>query len=63
MPLHVRLGIPASARASFSMYNTIAEIERLGVALESIRLLFRRHSHEQVASRRAIRAATEFPNG
>ena len=42
MPLHVRLGIPASARASFSMYNTIAEIDRLGVALESIRLLFRR---------------------
>ena len=44
MPLHMRLGIPASARASFSMYNTTAEIDRLGVALESIRLLFRRRS-------------------
>jgi len=63
MPLHMRLGIPASARASFSMYNTIAEIDRLGVALESIRLLFRRHSHEQVAPRPATHAATEFPNG
>ncbi len=63
MPLHVRLGIPASARASFSMYNTIAEIDQLGVALESIRLLFRRHSHEHVVPRPATHAATEFPNG
>ena len=63
MPLHVRLGIPASARASFSMYNTVAEIDRLGVALESIRTLFRRHSHEQVAPRPATHAATELPNG
>jgi cysteine desulfurase / selenocysteine lyase len=63
MPLHVRLGIPASARASFSMYNTIAEIDRLGVALESIRLLFRRRFREQVPPRPATHAATEFPNG
>jgi cysteine desulfurase/selenocysteine lyase len=60
---HGRLGIPASARASFSMYNTIAEIDRLGVALESIRLLFRRRFREQVPPRPATHAATEFPNG
>ncbi|WP_205678643.1 aminotransferase class V-fold PLP-dependent enzyme [Aquisphaera insulae] len=42
MPLHTRLKIPASARASFSLYNTMAEIDRLGEALESIQALFRR---------------------
>ncbi len=63
MPLHVRLGIPASARASFSMYNTTTEIDQLGVALESIRKLFDRHSHEHVAPRRVTHAATEFSNG
>jgi cysteine desulfurase/selenocysteine lyase len=63
MPLHLRLGIPASARASFSMYNTLAEIDRLGEALESIRLLFRRRSHEHVVPRPATHAATEFTNG
>jgi len=63
MPLHVRLGIPASARASFSMYNTVAEIDRLGEALESIKTLFRRRHHEPKASRLATPAATEPPNG
>jgi cysteine desulfurase / selenocysteine lyase len=63
MPLHVRLGIPASARASFSMYNTIAEIDRLGEALESIKTLFRRRHHKPKASRLATPAATEPPNG
>ena len=63
MPLHVRLGIPASARASLSLYNTTAEIDQLGHALESIRNLFQRHSHQPVAPRRTTHAATEFPNG
>ncbi|QEH37449.1 putative cysteine desulfurase [Aquisphaera giovannonii] len=44
MPLHTRLGIPASARASFSLYNTTDEIDRLGEALESIRAMFRRRA-------------------
>jgi cysteine desulfurase/selenocysteine lyase len=42
MPLHTRLGIPASARASFTMYNTEHEVEHLAAALESIKALFRR---------------------
>ncbi len=53
MPLHTRLGIPASARASFSMYNTVPEIDRLGVALESIRNLLLRRSPHHVAPRPA----------
>jgi cysteine desulfurase/selenocysteine lyase len=42
MPLHTRLGIPASARASFTLYNTKREVEHLAAALESINALFRR---------------------
>ena len=42
MPLHTRLGIPASARASFTMYNTKHEVEHLAAALESIKKIFRR---------------------
>jgi len=33
MPLHERLGIPASTRASFYFYNTLEEIDRLGEAV------------------------------
>ena len=44
MPLHKRLGIAASVRASFYLYNTPAEVEQLGVALEAAKQLFaRRH--------------------
>jgi cysteine desulfurase/selenocysteine lyase len=42
MPLHTRLGIPASARASFTLYNTRHEVEHLADALGSIKALFRR---------------------
>jgi cysteine desulfurase / selenocysteine lyase len=42
MPLHKRLGIKASTRASFYFYNTLAEVERLGDALVEIQRLFRR---------------------
>ena len=42
MPLHKRLGIAASSRASFYFYNTTAEVERLGRALEEIKRIFRR---------------------
>ena len=42
MPLHTRLGIPASARASFALYNTTEEIDRLAEALGSIKTLLRR---------------------
>jgi cysteine desulfurase/selenocysteine lyase len=42
MPLHKRLGITASTRASFYLYNTPAEVDRLGEALAEARSIFRR---------------------
>lgn len=42
MPLHKRLGIPASDRASFYFYNTLDEVDRLGEALAAARKFFRR---------------------
>jgi len=42
MPLHKRLGITASTRASFYFYNTLAEVELLGTALGEIKRVFRR---------------------
>ena len=42
MPLHKRLGVLASNRASFYLYNSLAEIDRLGEALEGTRRLLRR---------------------
>jgi cysteine desulfurase/selenocysteine lyase len=41
MPLHERLGIPASTRASVYLYNTADEIDRLAESLVKIRDLFR----------------------
>jgi cysteine desulfurase/selenocysteine lyase len=43
MPLHKRLGIGASSRASFYFYNTLDEIDRMGAALRAAKELFRRH--------------------
>jgi cysteine desulfurase/selenocysteine lyase len=42
MPLHKRLGIAASARASFYLYNTLEEVDRLGEALAEVKRFFRR---------------------
>ena len=44
MPLHKRYGISATARASFYLYNTLAEVEQLGPALEQAKSIFRRKS-------------------
>jgi cysteine desulfurase / selenocysteine lyase len=41
MPLHARYGISATARASFYLYNTMGEVEKLGEALESVKSVFR----------------------
>jgi cysteine desulfurase/selenocysteine lyase len=41
-PLHERLGVGASCRASFYLYNTPEEIDRLGMALGETRRVFRR---------------------
>ena len=37
MPLHQKLGIASSSRASFYFYNTLAEIERFVETLEETR--------------------------
>ncbi len=42
MPLHKRLGVAATTRASFYFYNTLEEVERLGAALEDVKRVFRR---------------------
>lgn len=39
-PLMTRLGVPATARASFYLYNTTDEIDRLAVALGTAREIF-----------------------
>ncbi len=40
MPLHTRLGIPASARASFHCYSTRADVDALIAGLERARKVF-----------------------
>jgi cysteine desulfurase/selenocysteine lyase len=42
MPLHKRYGVTATARASFYFYNTLAEVEQLGPALEQVKRVFHR---------------------
>ncbi len=42
MPLHKRLGVMASNRASFYFYNTLDEVERLGEAFDELKRIFRR---------------------
>jgi cysteine desulfurase/selenocysteine lyase len=49
MPLHERLGIAASARASFSLYNTAAELDRLAEAIAGARRVLRRRCIERGA--------------
>ncbi|MCL6608426.1 MAG: cysteine desulfurase [Geminicoccaceae bacterium] len=41
MPLHERLGLPASARASMGVYTTLGEIDALAASLERIVARFR----------------------
>lgn len=42
MPLHRRFGLNATARASFYFYNTLAEVEKLGAALEKVKDVFQK---------------------
>ena len=42
MPLHKRYGVSATARASFYLYNTLAEVEQLGPAIEQVLRVFHR---------------------
>lgn len=42
MPLHKRLKIGASSRASFYLYNTLDDVDKLGAALQAAKRVFRR---------------------
>jgi cysteine desulfurase/selenocysteine lyase len=42
MPLHHELGVPASCRASFYFYNTVAEAENFGLAIAEMQRKFAR---------------------
>jgi cysteine desulfurase/selenocysteine lyase len=42
MPLHQRYGVEASCRASFYLYNTLEEVERLATGLSQVKKVFRR---------------------
>jgi len=42
MPLHKRLGINSSSRASFYFYNTPAELEQFARSLQTAKQIFRR---------------------
>ena len=44
MPLHLRLGLTATARASFYFYNTLEEVEALARAIEETQKVFRKNS-------------------
>ena len=39
-PLMARLGLPATVRASFGLYNTTAEVDALAEALEEVEVMF-----------------------
>ena len=40
-PLMARFGVPATARASFGLYNTEAEVDRLAAGLHTALEVFR----------------------
>ena len=40
MPLHDKFGLPATARASFYLYNTKEEVDHLAESLYSVRQVF-----------------------
>jgi cysteine desulfurase/selenocysteine lyase len=48
MPLHRRLGLAATARASLYLYNTTEEVDRLAVAIDAARALLRSRSRSRV---------------
>jgi cysteine desulfurase/selenocysteine lyase len=41
MPLHEKFGIPATARASFYLYNTNDEVDKLVEAIYKVKHVFR----------------------
>ncbi len=53
MPLHDLLGVPATVRASFSLYNTTGEIDALIDALHFARDKVTRRESRRTRTRRA----------
>ena len=53
-PLHDRYGIPASARASFYLYNTVQEVDVLAEALHKAQELFALSKEEALMSTDAL---------
>jgi len=41
MPLHMKLNLTATTRASFYLYNTIEEVDRLVDAIYKVKKIFR----------------------
>jgi cysteine desulfurase/selenocysteine lyase len=41
MPLHQKLGVAATARASFYLYTTTEEVDKLVTSLNGVREVFR----------------------
>jgi cysteine desulfurase/selenocysteine lyase len=42
MPLHQRLGVPATTRASFTVYNDASEVDRLVEGVQKVKTVFSR---------------------
>jgi cysteine desulfurase/selenocysteine lyase len=57
-PLHERLGEPASARASFSVYTGTDHIDRLAVALRNVQRIFDGGSRAAAAADKPASSAT-----
>jgi cysteine desulfurase/selenocysteine lyase len=47
MPLHQRYGVTATARASFYLYNTLAEVDQLGPAVEHVQRVLHRKGKDR----------------
>jgi cysteine desulfurase/selenocysteine lyase len=41
MPLHEKFGLPATARASFYLYNTQEEVDKLVEGIYKVKMVFR----------------------
>lgn len=41
MPLMERFGVPATVRASFALYNTISEVDKLAEAIYQVKEVFK----------------------
>ena len=59
-PLHRRFGLAATARASFYLYNTLEEIDRLAEALEDVVQVFERRGGR--SRKRPANQKPEIPN-